>query len=95
MKKIIIFIILPFFFLSTDAQMLFKYSTNKAIRYFENHPFDSTHHKESDSLVSLLKKSLSLKKEITIPGRDSVIMLYFDTYHKDTIFCPKGFTYLN
>lgn len=33
--------------------------------------------------------------EITIPGKDRVIMLYFDAYHKDTVFCPTGFTFVH
>lgn len=71
MKKLLfsaLFIVAVFF---ADGQKIPRDSLMSAIPYFEDHPFDSLHHKESDNLVAFLKKSLSLKRR----DRQFLIML--------------------
>lgn len=33
--------------------------------------------------------------EIKMNGAEKPLILYFDVYHRDTLYCPRGFTYIN
>lgn len=51
---------------------------------------------ESDMYDKITSSAALLDEyEVKIKGLEEPIILYFDAYHKDTLYCPKGFTYID